>query len=82
MFFSAKKRGVKLHFIQPGKPTQNAVVGRFNGKFQEYCLKLHWFESIADARSTIANWNQHYDHVRPHRSLGRILPAVFGEKGA
>ena len=43
MYFWAKKAGVKLHFIQPGKPTQNAFVESFNGKMRAYCLDLHWF---------------------------------------
>jgi putative transposase len=53
MYFWAKKAGVRLHFIQPGKPTQNAFVESFNGKMRAYCLDLHWFASIEDARSTI-----------------------------
>ena len=40
----------RLHFIQPGKPTQNAFVESFNGKFREYCLDLHWFGSLTEAR--------------------------------
>lgn len=82
MYFWAKKAGVKLHFIQPGKPTQNAFVESFNGKFREYCLDLHWFASIEDARSTIDSWQQHYNHVRPHRSLGKMPPAVFAKQAA
>lgn len=82
MFFWARQRRVKLHFIQPGKPTQNAFVESFNGKFREYCLDLHWFASITDARSTINDWRDHYNHVRPHRSLGRIPPALFAEQAA
>ena len=82
MFFWSQKSGVKLHFIKPGKPTQNAFVESFNGKFREYCLDLHWFAGIDDARSTITNWRQHYNHVRPHRSLGRKPPAVFAREAA
>ncbi len=82
MFFWAKKRGVKLHFIQPGKPTQNAFVESFNGKFREYCLDLNWFASIEDARSTINTWRKHYNHIRPHRSLGKKPPAVFAKETA
>lgn len=82
MFFWARRRGVKLHFIQPGKPTQNAFIESFNGKFREYCLDLHWFASLEDARTTIDAWRHHYNHVRPHRSLGRKPPAVFAQEAA
>jgi putative transposase len=82
MFFWSKHAGVKLHFIQPGKPTQNAFVESFNGKFREYCLNLHWFASLEDARSTIDAWREHYHHVRPHRSLGKKPPAVFAKEAA
>lgn len=82
MYFWARKAGMKLHFIQPGKPTQNAFVESFNGKFREYCLNLHWFASIEDARSTIDDWQHHYNHVRPHRSTGKKPPAVFAQEAA
>jgi putative transposase len=82
MFFWSKQAGVKLHFIQPGKPTQNAFVESFNGKFRDYCLNLHWFASMEDARSIIEDWQEHYNHVRPHRSLGKKPPAVFANEAA
>ena len=82
MFFWSQRSGVKLHFIQPGKPTQNAFVESFNGKFRDYCLNLHWFASLDDARSTIDHWRDHYNHVRPHRSLGKKPPAVFAREAA
>ena len=82
MFFWAKRTGVKLHFIQPGKPTQNAFVESFNGKFRDYCLDLNWFASLDDARSTIDTWRHHYNHVRPHRSLGKKPPAMFARDAA
>jgi putative transposase len=73
---------VKLHFIQPGKPTQNAFVESLNGKMRVYCLNLHWFTSIEGARSVIDDWQHHYNHVRPHRSLGKKQPAVFAQEAA
>jgi hypothetical protein len=76
----AQRRGVKLHFIQPGMPMQNAFVesfNSFNGKFREYCLDLNWFMSLEDARLRIERRREHYTHVRPHRSLGKRPPAVF-----
>jgi putative transposase len=60
MFSWSKRTSVKLHFIQPGKPTQNAFIESFNGKFREYCLNLNWFVSLNDARSTIEDWRMHY----------------------
>jgi len=77
MFLWSQRVGVKLHFIQPGKPTQNSFVESFNGKFREYCLDLHWFTSLEDARLRIERWREHYNHVRPHRSLGKKPPALF-----
>jgi putative transposase len=82
MFFRSRQCEVKLHFIQPGKPTQNAFVESFNGKFREYCLDLHWFASLEDARSTIDEWREHYNHVMPHRSLDKKPPSVFAEEAA
>lgn len=82
MFLWSKRTSVKLHFIQPGKRTQNAFVESFNGKFRDYCLDLHWFASLADARDEIESWRDHSNHVRPHRSLGKMPPAVFARKAA
>jgi putative transposase len=53
-----------LHFIQPGKPTQNALVESFNGKFRDFCSDLRWFASLDDARDEIDNWRGHSNHVR------------------
>jgi putative transposase len=77
MFLWSQRVGVKLHFIQPGKPTQNSFVESLNGKFREYCLDLHWFTNLEDARERIERWRTHYNYVRPHRSIGRQPPAVF-----
>lgn len=82
MFFWSRRTSVKLHFIQPGKPTQNAFVESFNGKFREYCLDLNWFASLEDARSAIKHWRTHYNDVRPHSSLGRKPPSVFAMEAA
>ena len=72
MFFWTQGTGVRLHFIQSGKPTQNAFVESFNGKFRGYWLDLHWFGSLTDARAAIERWRIHYNHIRHHRSVGKI----------
>lgn len=82
VFFWSERTGVKLHFIQPGEPTQNAFVESFNGKFRDYCLNLNWLASLEDARSTITHWRSHYNDVRPHRSLGRKPPTEFAQEVA
>ena len=82
LFFWSKANGVKLHFIQPGKPTQNAFVESFNGKFRDGCLNQHWFKDIQEARSIIDNWRRHYNEVRPHSSLNYQPPALFEQRVA
>lgn len=73
----AWQRGVRLHFIQPGKPVQNAFVESMNGKFRAECLDQSWFTSLEDARRTVAAWRSDYNHVRPHKSLGGMTPAEY-----
>jgi putative transposase len=82
MFLWAQQSGVKLHFIQPGKPTQNAFIESYNGKFRDACLNEHWFVTIADARRQIEIWRVHYNTVRPHSSLGNRTPEQFRLAGA
>lgn len=73
----AEKRGITLHFIDPGKPNQNAFIESFNGKFRDECLNGHWFTTLEDARRTIEEWRIDYNDVRPHSSLNNLTPAEF-----
>ena len=70
----AYDRGVGLHFIEPGKPVQNAYIESFNGKFRDECLNEHWFSSIPEAQAIIEAWRVDYNTVRPHSSLGNRTP--------
>jgi putative transposase len=78
----AYQRGVKLHFIQPGKPIQNAFVESFNGKFRDECLNEHWFTSLNDARERIETWRRDYNSTRPHKSLGQLTPEEYARRFA
>ena len=69
----ALDKGVKLNFIEPGKPTQNAFIESFNGKFRHECLRQHRFESLYEARNIVEDWRQDYNH-RPHSSLNYKTP--------
>ena len=73
----AYARGVKLDFIQPGKPVQNGFIESFNGTLRNECLNLHWFLSIPDAKRSIERWRADYNEVRPHSSLGFLTPEEF-----
>lgn len=73
----AYEHGVRLAFIQPGKPVQNCYVESFNGKFRDECLNENLFFDVHDAREKINAWRQDYNHVRPHRSLDQATPMEF-----
>ena len=76
----ATQHGVKLDFIQPGKPTQNAHVESFNGHFRDECLAQARFPTLARARGEIEMWRVDYNEHRPHSSLAYDTPAAFGHK--
>jgi putative transposase len=61
---------VRLEFITPGKPVENAYVESFNGKLRDECLNENWFLTLADARGRIAAWRIDYNTERPHSALG------------
>ena len=68
---------IAWHYIEPGKPVQNAFVESFNSKLRDECLNEHVFLSLAEARETIEAWRHDYNHRRPHSSLGALTPAEF-----
>jgi putative transposase len=73
----AYKTGIKLHFIQPGKPVENAYIESFNGKFREECLNENVFLGIEDAKRISEDWREDYNEVRPHSSLDNLTPREF-----
>lgn len=73
----AYANGVALHFIDPGKPVQNAFIESFNGKFRDECLNQNWHTGLEDARRIIETWRVDYNTVRPHSSLGYQTPEEY-----
>ena len=73
----SEERGVRLEFIQPGKPAQNAYAESFNGRLRDECLNANWFTSLSDARRKIESWRQDYNQQRPHSSLNYLPPVEF-----
>lgn len=78
----AYERQVQLHFIEPGKPVQNAYIESFNGRLRDECLNEHWFGSLHQARRIIEEWREDYNCVRPHSALDNWTPQAFAAKMA
>jgi putative transposase len=74
----AAQHQIRIEFIAPGKPRQNAFIESFNGRFREECLSQQWFLDLADARRKVEAWRQFYNAQRPHSALG-CPPLVFAE---
>jgi putative transposase len=68
---------VELHFIDPGKPAQNAWIESFNARVRDEFFNLRLFRTLDDARRAATLWLTDYNHVRPHSSLGYKTPAEF-----
>ena len=71
---------MKLDFIRPGKPVENAVIERFNGRFRDERLNSQVFVSLHDARQKIEAWRINDTEHRPHGSLGDLPPESLPNK--
>ena len=71
---------VALHHIQPGKPTQNAYIERFNRTFRAEVLDAHLFHSLSEVRDHVHHWMLTYNEERPHTTLGHLPPTVFRQQ--
>lgn len=71
---------IDLHYIEPGKPMQNAFVESFNGSFRDELLNETLFSSLAKARDKITAWKEDYNRHRPHSSLSNLTPQEFAMK--
>lgn len=76
----AYENNVKLAFIKPGSPIENAFIESFNGRFRDECLNEHWFVSLVEAKELIENWRTEYNEIRPHSSLGMLTPRQFAKQ--
>lgn len=76
----AHENEVKLDFIDKGKPTQNAFIESFNGRFRDECLNQTIFFTINDAKGKIEAWRKEYNQERPHSSLKDMTPNEFANQ--
>ena len=77
----AYQRGVTLDFSRPGKPTDNAFIEAFNGRFRTECLNQHWFLSLADAAEKLEAWRRYSNEKRPHGAIGNKVPIMLTISG-
>jgi putative transposase len=73
----AYANGVTLDFSRPGKPTDNAFIEAFNGRFRAECLNAHWFLTLDDARAKLEDWRKYYNDHRPHGAIGNKSPITL-----
>jgi len=76
----AYTNGVVLDFSRRGKPTDNAAIESFNGRFRDECLNVHWFHSLEDATTKIEDWRQDYNANHPHRALKGLSPDEYARR--
>ena len=74
----ANNRKITMLYIQPGKPTQNAYIERFNRTVRHEWLDMHAFDSIAHAQDLATRWLWTYNNERPHSAIGGIPPVMKG----
>ena len=72
-----RTNGIKLDFIRPGKPIENAHIESFNGRFRDECLNEHIFASLQDAKQKIEVWRNDYNENRPHSGINNLTPKEF-----
>lgn len=73
-------KGIRLDYIEPGKPMQNGIIESFNGRLRDECLNTNWFRNLHHARLTVAAWRSHYNQLRPHSALGYRTPNEFAHR--
>lgn len=78
----AYTRSDTLDFSRPGKPTDNAFIVSFNGKFRAECLNQHWSMSLDDADRKCEAWRRDYNEVRPHSAIDNKTPISLVNRSA
>jgi putative transposase len=70
----ANKNRITMLYIQPGKPTQNAYIKRFNRTARHEWLDMHLFHSVAHAQLLATQWLWSYNNERPNTAIGGVPP--------
>lgn len=70
----ASNNGIRLDFIQPGNPQQNAYIERYNRTVRYDWLAQYLFESIEQVQEAATRWLWTYNNERPNTAIGGITP--------
>ncbi len=76
----AHEHNIDLEFIQPGKPTQNSYIERFNRTYRTEVLDMYAFRGLEEVREISRNWIREYNEERPNQSLGKLTPMEYRMK--
>lgn len=72
----AEARGIRIEYIQPGKPQQNAYIERYNRTVRHEWLDQNIFGTIEEAQDQATKWLWTYNNDRPNMAIGGITPAM------
>jgi putative transposase len=73
----AYQQGIRIDFIRPARPVENAFIESFNGRLRDECLNTHWWYGLDEARRALEDWRRDYNEMRPHSSLADLVPAAY-----
>jgi putative transposase len=72
----AKKHEIRIDYIQPGKPQQNAYIERHNRTIRYSWVSKHLFDSLEEVQDYATQWLWFYNYQRPHKANGGKPPLM------